>query len=107
MLRHRDSAHHGSRARRRSRAPTAPPRNQRPPARPSGTVSAAEATAKVNAAIYTRSRSPARVHHPQSRAYIQRKITEGKTKREAHALPESDTSPATSTTNFAKTPLTT
>jgi len=37
---------------------------------------------QINAAIYTIALSRS-VHHPPSRAYIQRKITEGKTKREA------------------------
>ena len=36
----------------------------------------------MNAAIYTIALSRS-VHHPPSRAYIQRKTTEGKTKREA------------------------
>ena len=37
---------------------------------------------QINAAIYTIALSRS-VHHPQSRAYIERRIDEGKTKREA------------------------
>jgi transposase len=50
---------------------------------------------QINAAIYTIALSRS-VHHAPSRAYMQRRIDEGKTKREP-CDPSSDTSPATST----------
>ena len=65
-----------------SPAATEPPRCPPPRARPSDTASTAAATARSTTRS-TRSRVIRAKHQPETRAYLDRRISEGKTKREA------------------------